>query len=125
MKLSTICLTVLLALTLSGCAGNAIRKVVTTLQPDFQAQAQVLIGSAPLLPPNDPWLACNLALQDLGAKLLAGPGLDVAGSGLFTEAARLHVLDTVVQNLPPQVKQACGEVLMSLMLRAGSRLPGL
>lgn len=114
-----------IALVAAGCAGQAIRTVVTDLKPDFQAQAEVLRGSAALLPPGDPWLACNTALQDLGGKLLAGPGLEVKGAGLFTEAARLHVLDSVIQNLPTAVKQACGEVLLGILLRAGRRLPGL
>ena len=115
----------LAALLFTGCAGRVIRDVVTDLAPDFKAQAAVLTGSASLLPPNAPWLACNVALQDLGAKLLAGPGLDVPGAGIFTEAARLHVLDSLIANLPTAIKQSCGEVLLTILLRAGSRLPGL
>ncbi len=63
--------------------------------------------------------------QDLAAQLQAGPGLELAGAGLFTELMRAHVIDAVVQNPPAEVQTKCGAALWGLLVRAGRRMPGL
>lgn len=109
----------------TGCAGPVIRQVTTLVGPDVDGAAAVLKASEDLLPANDPWLRCLTNLQVLNLHLVAGPGLQVQGGGLLTEAARLHVLDSLSQNLPPALKAACGEVVLQLLMRAGARMPGL
>lgn len=123
-------LTVLvIALLGAGCAAPLTKQAVTLVAPDVKAAVKVLTASEALLPDHDPWLVCLTNLDTLGTYLAAGPGLDVpecAGRPcILTEAARLHVLDTVARTLPPALKAACGQLLLELMIRAGSRAPGL
>lgn len=115
-----------LSLLLTGCVSTALNSGVTNfVQQDFVAAGKVLDASKDLLAPGDPWKPCVDAMAAGILKLQQGPGLKVEGGGLITEAARLHVLDSLVQNIPEPVKASCGAVLFDLMLRAGRRAPGL
>lgn len=115
-----------LTIFLSGCASGILNSKVTNfVQEDFVAAGKVLDASKDFLAPGDPWKPCVDAMAAGIIKLQQGPGLKVEGGGLITEAARLHVLDSIVNNIPIEVKSSCGMVLFDLMLRAGKRVPGL
>lgn len=115
-----------IALGVTGCAGQVLKSsLVNFTAADAQSAALVAVASKDLLPPGDVWGACMTFIANGVAKLQAGPGLKTPTNGLLTEAMRLHVLRSLSQNIPTEMKASCGQVFLELMLDAGQRMPGL
>jgi hypothetical protein len=121
----------LAALLVGGCGESLQQKILTgpvitlTLKDAVSAQ-DVLTKSAALLPAGDTWLGCMQTIQGLLQAVQAGPGAPEPVNGILTEAARLHVLDTMLQqstSTPGQ--QNCAQILIQIQLRAAAgAIPG-
>jgi hypothetical protein len=65
-------------------------------------------------------------IQGMLTAVQAGPGAAETTNGILTEAARLHVLDTMMQqasSTPGQ--QSCAQIILSIQLRmAAGATPG-
>lgn len=112
----------------TGCAQQLVNsQAVAFLKADLDSAAQVSTAgqAAGLLLPTDPWASCALAVSRTLVQVQASVGLVTPAGGLFTEAARLHILDVLSQSFPPELQAACGQVFFDLLLRAGKRFPGL
>lgn len=115
----------LLVMALSGCAAQVLNGPLANFTAaDATSAAQVAAASKELLPPGDVWGACMSFLAAGVAKLQAGPGLKTPVNGLLTEAMRLHVLRSLSQNIPSEMKASCGQMMIEIMLDAGQRAPG-
>ena len=119
-------LSLALILSLAGCATSPLQQVLggpvitLTLKDSISAQ-DVLTKSAPLLPPGDSWLACMQTIQGMLQAVQAGPGALETTNGVLTEASRLHVLDSMMQqasSTPGQ--QSCAQIILSIQLRAAA-----
>ncbi len=115
---------VLIALFLTGCTTSPLQQVLTgpavtlTLKDSIAAQ-DVLTKSAALLPKGDTWLGCMQTIQGMIEAVQAGPGAAEATNGILTEASRLHILDTMMQqasSTPGQ--QNCAQIILQIQLRA-------
>jgi hypothetical protein len=108
----------------AGCAGQLLTKGIALVLPDAQSAQVVLTNSAPLLPPNDPWLPCMKTMEQMLLAIQAGPASTVPGQptlAVLTEASRLHVLDAMLSNMSSNPGQAtCSQIILSIQLRAAA-----
>ena len=92
------------------------------MSQDLDAALEVAAASRGFLPPNDPWPACLAGLKVVLETLKQGIGSGRTG-GVLAEAMRLHVLDAVANNLPPELRASCGQVLFELQVKAARGVP--
>jgi hypothetical protein len=112
----------LIALLLTGCTQQILTgRVAGLVLSDSQSAQTVLVASAPLLPPSDPWLACMKTIEVMLTQMQAGPGAKTAVNGILTEASRLHVLDAMLSAVATNPGQSsCAQIILSIQLRAAA-----
>jgi hypothetical protein len=100
--------------------------VVTLTLADSISAQDVLSRSQNLLPPGDPWFACMATIQNMLMAVQAGPGAPETTNGILTEAARLHVLDTMMSQASTSPgQQTCAQIILAIQLRmAAGATPG-
>lgn len=124
-RLGTLALMGLLTVAATGCVGRVVRGPLAdfTIQ-DLRSAEAIATAAKDLLPPDDPWGPCVGALATTIEQLQATAGLETDGRGVFTEAMRLHVLESVVRAPATPAKVSCGGVVFQILLRGATRLPG-
>ncbi len=124
-----------LAIGLSGCAtlGNGqvdIDRLLgarsffwNLLGEDARQAVEIMQAAAPLLPPGDPWAECFAAVAETQTTL--EPVVRARVRGGLSLLAKMHVVDSLSQNPPPELRMKCSAVAFDIMTRLGKgAMPG-
>lgn len=118
-------LAIALAVMLSGCAvaklkTAVVEKVANITENDLRAGFALAEANADLLGPDDQWGSCYLKVADTLARVGA---TQVEGGLIFTAAMRLHILEKLKAGVAEEIKLACGQVLLDVLIRAVDAAP--